>query len=187
MSKQTIIICRHGETDGNNSKNKILGRSKDSLNAAGIMQAEALGKKIKGLNVQSILTSKTRRALQTAKIISKITGIPVKTDSRLDEYNFGIFTGKVMDRKEIYKGIKNKNKIFTYRLPGGESDKDVVKRIKSFMDEIVREKINTVVCTHSFPAFVLINLLSGHKVNDFVDLPFKGMQYDQLIVIKKHS
>lgn len=185
MKKQTIVICRHGQTDGNKIKNKILGRSNDPLNSAGIKHAEILGKKIKDLDVQLILTSKTLRALQTAKIISKITGLPIKTDIRLNEYNFGAFTGKVLERKEIYEDIKSKVKQFNYKLSRGESDHDVVTRVRSLMVEIIKKGQNVVVCTHSFPAFVLKNLLEGRKVNDFINLPFQSMKHNETIVIQK--
>jgi probable phosphoglycerate mutase len=185
MKNQTIIICRHGETDGNRIKNKILGRSNDSLNSTGVMHAETLAKKIKKLKVERILTSKTLRALQTAKIISEITGIPIKIDVRLNEYNFGKFTGRVLDRKEIYKNIKSKSKQFSYKLPGGESDKDVIERTADFTEDLLKNGVNVVVCTHSFPAFVLKNLLNGYKVNDFINLQFESMKHDEIVVIKK--
>jgi broad specificity phosphatase PhoE len=185
MEKQLIIICRHSQTDGNKIENKILGRSNDPLNTLGIKQAKQLSKKIKGQKIQVILSSKTKRALQTAKIISQLLHIPVKTDSRLSEYNFGVFAGKILDRNEIYKGIDTPLKRFNYRLPKGESDRDVVKRIKNFMVEIKKKKLNVLVCTHSFPAFVLKNLLNGHKINDFVDLPFESMRHDEIVVIEK--
>jgi len=185
MKKQLIIICRHGQTNGNKIKNKILGLSNDSLNSVGIKQAKVLARKIKNYQIKAIFSSEVKRTLQTAEIISRSTGVLVKMDKRLNEYDFGAFTGKIMDRKEIYKGINSPTKRFIYKLPLGESDRDVVKRIRSFADEIVRRKVNAVVCTHSFPAFALRNILLGHKINDFANLSFEDMKHDEIIVIQR--
>lgn len=185
MKRQLIIICRHGQTDGNKIKNKILGISNDPLNPLGIKQAKALATKIKKYQVEIIFSSEVKRTLQTAEIISKSIGVPVKRDKRLNEYDFGVFTGKVLDRKEIYKGISSPAKRFIYKLPLGESDRDVIKRTKSFADEIIEKKVNAVVCTHSFPAFALKNILLGHKIKDSANLPFEDMKHDEIFIIQR--
>ena len=67
----TLILVRHGETNWN-----VAGRLAGLIDEAvltdeGEKQAIALSKKLKNLKIDLIYTSELKRAIQTARIISK--------------------------------------------------------------------------------------------------------------------
>ena len=126
-----LYVARHGETAWN-AENKICGRTDIPLTAKGLAQARRLAESMadKGINV--IIASPMLRARQTAAAVSEVTGIPVLTDDRLIEQNFGIYEG--MDRKD--PDFLNNKRQFAYRYPGGESMMDVACRIYTLIGEL---------------------------------------------------
>ena len=91
-----IYVARHGQTSWN-KENKICGRTDIELDDEGRKQAGLLADRLKNKNISVIIASPLKRAQETAGYISKAIGVPIITDERLIEQNFGIYEGK--DRK----------------------------------------------------------------------------------------
>lgn len=79
-----IYVARHGKTLWN-EQNRICGRTDIELSETGIAQAKALAAEVKKYNIDYIISSPLKRALQTSAIVSEGTGIPIVTDNRLIE------------------------------------------------------------------------------------------------------
>ena len=126
-----IYVARHGETAWN-AENKICGRTDLPLTERGIRQAKLLAEKMADIHIDRIVASPMIRAQQTAAEVSEVIGIPVQTDSRLIEQNFGIYEGK--DRKD--PGYLSNKRMFAYRYPGGESQMDVAHRVYGLIEEL---------------------------------------------------
>ena len=126
-----IYVARHGETAWN-AENKICGRTDLPLTERGIRQAKLLAERLADVHIDRIIASPMIRAQQTAAAVSEVTGIPVQTDPRLIEQNFGIYEGK--DRKD--PGYLANKRMFAYRYPGGESQMDVAHRVYSLIEEL---------------------------------------------------
>ena len=92
-----LYVARHGETQWN-AENKICGRTDIPLNERGMEQAKLLAERMANEKVDLIIASTMIRARQTAAAVSDKMCIPVLTDSRFIEQNFGIYEGK--DRKD---------------------------------------------------------------------------------------
>lgn len=93
----TIMICRHGESEGNQNR-MFQGRSKDlPLSHRGRMQSYHLGQVLKRLDVAALWTSPMARAHASAMDISAVTGLPVKVDQRLIERDLGKLEGVRFD------------------------------------------------------------------------------------------
>lgn len=93
-----LTIVRHGETDLN--KDKIVqGSEIDApLNAAGREQAQACAKNLKDKTFDVIVTSHLARAVETAEIIARETGIPIAEKNKLfRERDLGEWTGETID------------------------------------------------------------------------------------------
>ena len=129
-----FYVARHGETAWN-AENKICGRTDLPLTERGIQQAKLLAEKMADIPIDRIIASPMIRAQQTAAAVSEVKGIPVETDPRLIEQNFGIYEGK--DRKD--PGYLANKRLFAYRYPGGESQMDVAHRVYGLVEEL-REK-----------------------------------------------
>ncbi len=96
-----------------------------------------VSKRLKGERIEKIYSSDIFRAKQTAGIVSRIIGVPVKTDKRLRDYNMGIFQGG--KKAEFYKYFSDPNKRFSKRPEGGESWNDLRKRVKNFIKFLEKE------------------------------------------------
>ncbi len=87
----TILVVRHGETDGNALR--ILQRADVPLNARGIHQAEQLARRLSGHGFVHILCSDLLRAQMTAAPIASLSGIAIEESPLLQERNFGDLRG----------------------------------------------------------------------------------------------
>jgi probable phosphoglycerate mutase len=87
----TILVVRHGETDGNALR--VLQRADVPLNARGMRQAEQLARRLSGERFVHILCSDLPRARMTAAPIAALTGIAIEESPLLQERNFGDLRG----------------------------------------------------------------------------------------------
>jgi probable phosphoglycerate mutase len=88
----TILVVRHGETDGNALR--ILQRADVPLNERGMRQAELLARRLSGHGFVHILCSDLPRAKMTAAPIASLTGIAIEESPLLQERNFGDLRGR---------------------------------------------------------------------------------------------
>jgi probable phosphoglycerate mutase len=88
----TIILVRHGETDGN--AQRILQTADVPLSARGVWQARRLAERLARLGVQQILASDLTRARETAQAIADRTGLAIELSPLLQERNFGELRGR---------------------------------------------------------------------------------------------
>ncbi len=91
--KKNLYIFRHGETDYNVEK-RMQGCLDIPLNANGIAQAQQLAQKLSNIKFDCVFSSPLSRALETAKIAIK--NCKIITDDKLQEWNLGIFCGKII-------------------------------------------------------------------------------------------
>jgi alpha-ribazole phosphatase len=142
-----IIFVRHGKTEMNEKK-KLGGITDSPLSQAGKEEAKAAGQSLEGIEFGRVYMSPLRRAVQTAKILNVIG----ETDERLREMNFGIFEGLTYgEAMQMYpKEAKSwAEDLINYRIPGGESLKDVYERAAGFLDSLREEKDPVLVVTHA--------------------------------------
>ena len=129
-----LYVARHGETEWNVQR-KVCGRTDIPLTDAGIQQAKLLAESAENLDIDIIIASPMIRAQQTAAAVSEKTGIPVWTDGRIIEHDFGIFEGV----NWYNPGFVANKQHFACRYPGGESLMDVAHRVYGFLDELKEE------------------------------------------------
>jgi len=83
----TILLVRHGETDGNAAR--VLQRPEVPLNERGMGQAERLARRLVGHGFVHILCSDLLRARMTAEPLAARSGVAVEESPLLQERNFG--------------------------------------------------------------------------------------------------
>ena len=110
-----LILIRHGETDWN-TEHRIQGHLDVPLNAVGLEQAEALGKRFNGVEVDVLISSDLCRAMQTAAPISAARELPVIGEARLRERNLGVLQGKT--REEAQQSAPEAFEVFRSRVEG---------------------------------------------------------------------
>ena len=126
-----LYVARHGETEWN-ALNKICGRTDIPLTERGLEQAKLLAANMADKQLDVIIASPMIRAQQTAAAVSEAIDVPVLTDERLIEQNFGDFEGLDRGTPEY---LANKRQ-FAYRYPGGESQMDVAYRVYGLIEEL---------------------------------------------------
>lgn len=141
-----IIFVRHGSTNLN-EKGVYCGVNDSELSEDGIMEINNIKKYIKKIKIDEAYTSSLKRAIQTTRLITD----KYKIDSRLSEMNFGIFEGLSYD--EIEKNYAEESKSWgkdtlNYKIPKGESLKDVFARTYEFIEDIKCNKGNVLVISH---------------------------------------
>ena len=129
-----LYVTRHGETTWN-ALNKVCGLTDAMLTDNGIEQAKILAERLSDKNIEVILASPLTRAQITASYTAERLSLPVITETRLIEQNYGIYEG--VDRYD--EGFLSNKRCFAYRYPGGESMMDVAARTYPLIEE-VREK-----------------------------------------------
>ncbi len=134
-----IIYCvRHGESCYN-AEGRLQGQSQTPLSPLGLMQAEAMAGALAGQPITAIYASQLPRALQTAEALSRRLNVSVATDDRLMEIDVGVFQDLL--HVEIADRYPQETALWRasdpdYRIPGGESRRDLMTRARGAFDEI---------------------------------------------------
>ena len=90
-----FLYLRHGETDWN-AAGRAQGRSDIPLNARGRGQAQDAAAALATVRVDAIVASPLRRAHDTALAVGALLGVPVTTETLLQEVSFGDHEGEPM-------------------------------------------------------------------------------------------
>ena len=145
-----LILIRHGETNVN--VKSVLHKYEDleKLNKVGIKQINRTAKAIEKHNPSIIYSSKEKRAVQSAEIISKQLNIPLKLIEGMQERNWGELSGKKWPEIQQILDSKSPEERYNYKPPSGESWKTFESRLKKSLREILNKKKNqtVVVITH---------------------------------------
>lgn len=125
----TLLLIRHGETALNAAR--VLQPADTPLSPRGLAQAEALAQRMAGASLAGILASDLPRALQTARAIQAVTGLPIVTSSLLHERNYGDLRGKPYDTLDFNPLTMDE------APPGGESQATFTARSAEAWAELV--------------------------------------------------
>ncbi len=128
-----LYFVRHGQSVWN-AENKICGAVDIPLSAQGHLQAQETGRRIleSGISFDEILSSPLQRAAETARHISEMTGVPMRTEARLTEQAFGRYEGAPRDSEEFQLSKEH----FADRYDGGESMLHLAQRVYNLLDEL---------------------------------------------------
>ena len=138
MSVRKVLLIRHGQTDFNRQR-RLQGIMPVPLNQQGREQAAALAQHLRRQPIDAVFSSPLTRAKQTAQIIGQALKQPVQDDARLGEIDFGKFEGLT------YSGVKARypqahrrwhSGYMPYRVPDGESRRDVQERMAAAFSDI---------------------------------------------------
>lgn len=145
----TVVLVRHGETAMTVSRG-YSGSSEPGppLNERGRAQARAaaalvdrVGRDLWGdIEYPSeIVASPMVRTQETARIVAERLGLPVRTEERVKEADFGAWQGLTAEQiEERWPGtIEPWHTLATVRPPGGESLVDVGERLRSVYDDLL--------------------------------------------------
>ena len=134
-------MVRHGETHGN-IDDKAQGHFDAPLTKRGRIQAEAVAKRLSGIEFSAVYSSDLQRAVDTAKAITAHRlELRIRTRTQLREYHFGDYEdipwAAIGDADpEVYQRWKNLDTRVGIKFPGGESMSDAWERVGEFANEV---------------------------------------------------
>lgn len=147
-----IAISRHGQTDSNVSRLWV-GRRDDELNERGKEQAKALAEDLKGYNFDFVISSDKKRAIETAKIVSRELEIPYWGAMEiLRDRDYGEVEGLSSEQILSKFGIWMTNALSPEldNIKGAEKVMEIYDRVRNFVDLIKKrfEGRSMVVVAH---------------------------------------
>lgn len=118
----TVILARHGRTKANAS-GVLAGRSEGvRLDDEGVAQADRAAARLADVPVAHVVTSPMERCRETAAHLVADRSVDVVVDPRLDECDYGDWTGrqlKELVKEDLWKAVQAHPA--GVRFPGGES------------------------------------------------------------------
>ena len=148
---EKLYVTRHGLTDYN-IQERVCGITNLPLTETGLQQAEEMAQKAKDFgDIERIIASPLLRANQTAQAVSRALQLPIETDYRLCEWDYGKFEGQ----SRLTPGFAEAKEEFGVRMPGGESVFQLVYRIYSLLEELKNTPKNTILVCHGGVARII--------------------------------
>lgn len=137
----TLILTRHAETVWH-AENRYTGSSDVPLTNLGRRQAVDLARWAGGARLSAIYSSNLSRTKDTAAPATTLTKLPLRTDARLREVDFG--RGEGMTKQEMQVAFPDALAAFLraparHPFPGGESGVDAISRAMPAVNEILQK------------------------------------------------
>ena len=140
-----LYVLRHGKTSWN-ALRKVQGAADIPLAKEGIDLAEKVGENLKDVPFDLCFTSPLLRARQTAMLVlgRRAEQIPVISDKRIQEIDFGVLEGTQF-KDEEGNMISREMEVFFKdpqnfpRPENGENISDILKRTREFWEEKIND------------------------------------------------
>ena len=166
-----LFIVRHGEINFNVEK-RYAGSMDTELNHKGLEQTTEVASEVEKLNIDLIITSPLKRCEHMAKIIKEKIQVPIIIMDGFRERAVGVYEGLTREEaKNKYPQLwaKNITRIYDDAPPGGETIREVEKRVTSSIKKIKSEypDKNILIVTHAFIGKVIHKLLNSLTEDEF--------------------
>lgn len=167
---RTLILLRHGQTAWN-AEGRAQGHLDVPLDEIGRTQARAVAAAIAALGPAALWSSDLLRASATADEVARVTGLTVRIDKRLREYDVGERSGLTMAEFAVafpteHAAWLTAGGLFeaTEAVPGAEGTDDVLERIVPALREALASvQSGETVCVvgHGAASKVALTALLG--------------------------
>lgn len=128
-----FVFVRHGAAEG--VEGRCIGHTDVPLSAEGATEIRQIS--FEGVNVTRLVSSDLSRALQSAQIISESIGVPITTDARLREMNFGEWDGCTWNELEQSDGARLSTWMEHWTIaapPAGETVNALLERVALWLN-----------------------------------------------------
>jgi broad specificity phosphatase PhoE len=158
-----LLLIRHAESEGN-AQGRLQGRKEYPLSERGTAQAAALAERLASANIAAVYASPIRRALDTAEAVAKRLELPIVTDARVQEYDFGeelsgLTWQEIRDRQpQVVSSLVSGGSDFP-AYPGEEGRDLFRTRVCAAIGEITERhsaEESVAVVTHAGPVIVYL-------------------------------
>ena len=164
----SIIFETHSLTE-DNERGIATGWLDGRLSTRGRRLARELGLRRLHDGIVAVYTSDLGRAVETAEIAFAGSGVTIHTDARLRECDYGQWNGMPVARLAAERAQH-----IDEPYPGGESYRQVVRRVSSLLADLARDHDGerVLLIGHSATRWALDTLLAGRPLESLVVAPF---------------
>jgi broad specificity phosphatase PhoE len=127
----TLFYSPHA-TSVDNEAGRASGHADVPLAALGRQQAQTLGQHYAAEKLDAVFCSDLQRAVVTAEIAFGARNLPIVSDTRLREFDYGQLTQHPRDQFVLEQYL-------TESFPGGESVFTAVQRVGDFLRDVLRD------------------------------------------------
>lgn len=171
------VVYETHSTSVDNEQGTATGWHEGALSDTGKEQAKRLGERRRDDGLAVVFTSDLRRAVETAEIAFAGSTIPVHSDRRLRECNYGSLNG--MPREQLH--VERKRRL-DVPFPKGESWREAVERVAGFLRELQgsADRRRVLIIGHVATRWALDHTVLGIPLEELVDAPFEwreGWEY----------
>ncbi|MCJ8006031.1 histidine phosphatase family protein [Lederbergia wuyishanensis] len=166
-----IYVIRHCEAQGQPPEAQLTDR--------GLEQALDLSEFFSNIQIDRIISSPYKRAVESIRPLSKRLNIEVEIDEKL--------TDRILSTKNLsdwYEKLRTTFDDIEQKFEGGESSKDAMKRIVQVVEDVFSSKNkNTIIVTHGN----LMSLLLKHFNNEFGFDNWKNLSNPDVFLLKSEN
>lgn len=182
----TIYLTRHGETKWNKER-RFQGQLDSDLTDLGLKQAEWLGESLKYEEFDVIISSSSKRALDTATIIRGARKQDIIKNDNLKEIHMGSWQGMLhKDIAELYPEQEYNfwNRPELHVSDTGESMTEFYNRVTSEIENIIKEHQSEkiLVVAHGLVVKFLMGYFEGKELRDI--MKGKHIQQTSLSIVE---
>jgi len=165
LTKTSLYLVRHGETEYNRRGIVQGGGIDSSLNDTGRQQAEKLAQRLHSVSFDAVYASTMRRAKQTADILAD-PHEPVRREflDDLQEMSWGVYEGAhpSSERDEALGAVKRdwRSGVFDRAVEGGESALEVQERANRAIRHLLSEEEGRTVLVVTHGRYLRVLLAS---------------------------
>ena len=142
MSQAThVLLIRHGQSEGN-AERRFGGHTATPLSPRGRKQAQATAHALKDDSLTAIYSSDLARAVETARPLAALTGLPINATEAFRERSVGVMEGLTFEdaaqlHPDEYAALLRRD--FEHVLNGGESYRQLLDRARNKLDAVIEE------------------------------------------------
>ncbi|MFV0388426.1 MAG: histidine phosphatase family protein [Pyrinomonadaceae bacterium] len=139
MAITRLLLIRHGQS-AKNVEGSFGGHSDTPLSPLGLVQAKTTANALKTENIAKIYSSDLRRAVDTARPLGELLELEIELAPAFRERNVGRLEGLTFEEtkkrftRDYYALVNRK---IDYRIPDGESYRDVIERTSKQLEEVI--------------------------------------------------
>lgn len=153
-----VLLIRHGQSRGN-AERRFGGHTATPLSARGHRQAELTARTLKSESLTAIYSSDLARAIETARPLANLTGLPIHGTNAFRERSVGVMEGltfeaAAQEHPEQYAALLRRD--FEHVLTGGESYRQLLDRARQKLDEIIDQNRGGKIAVFSHTGTICI-------------------------------
>ena len=155
---ELAYLARHGQTESNRLR-RYAGASSESVTHTGCVEMLGLAIRLGGCGIAEIRTSEVTRARESADVIGRVLGVPVRVDTRLNEMRMGPWEGLT----EVEVAARFPEAYTVWRtfpdrltLEGRETLDQLAARVAAAVRDVAQQPAPVLLMTHVAPIRVAV-------------------------------